>query len=68
MESFTERAETCQVRSVAFLNDLVDGEVLVHEPYAHGTFPDSRGDALGRVASHITDGEHAGKRRLEWQA
>ena len=40
----------------------LDGEVLVHEPYAHGTFSDSRRDALGRVASHITDGEHAGKR------
>ena len=44
------------------------GEVLVHEPYAHGAFSGSRRDALGRVASHVTDGEHAGKRGLEWQA
>jgi hypothetical protein len=46
----------------------LDGEVLVHKPHAHGTFSSSRRDALGRVASHITDGEHAGKRGLEWQA
>jgi hypothetical protein len=46
----------------------LDGEVVVHKPYAHGTLSGSRGDALGRVASHITDGEHARKRGLEWQA
>ena len=55
----------CRSRSSKF---SLDGEVFVHESYAHGTFSGSRRDALGRVASHITDGEHAGKRGLEWQA
>jgi hypothetical protein len=40
----------------------------VDEPYAHGTFSGSGRDALGRVASDITDGEHARKRGLERQA
>jgi hypothetical protein len=35
--------------SVAFVNVLVGGEVLVHEPYAHGTFSDSRRDAFGQA-------------------
>lgn len=41
---------------------LLDGEILVDEPYAHGTFSHRRRDAFDRVTSHITDGEHTGKR------
>jgi hypothetical protein len=44
------------------------GEVLMHQPHAHGAFSSSRRDALRRLASDIADGEDPGKSGLEREA